>query len=168
MLDLKIVDLEYQISEGDFMDAYEVFWRSRKHGSKSELIWGAVAVVFGVILLYVGYLIGWALVASGVMLAALIPLRHFLHKRAYRENPVFAGSTSVSFGEEHIQVANPLGESRLKWSFYRSAMESDAFFMPMISKRSFSIIPKRSFASEEEMASFRDLLESKLGEIKRI
>ncbi len=150
------------------MAAYEAFWRSRKLGSMGEFVWGTVAVVFGVILLLSAHLIGWALVAAGVILAALVPLRYLLHRRAYRENPAFAGLTAVSFDEDLIKVANPIGESQLKWSFYKNAMESEAFFLPMISKRSFSIIPKRSFASEAEIDSFRVFLESKLGATKRI
>ncbi len=145
------------------MAAYEAYWRSRKLGSKGELMWGAVALVGGVALLLSAYPIGWALVAAGVLLAALVPLRYLLHKRAYRENPAFAGLTTVSFGEELIEVVNPIGESQLRWLFYKNAMESDAFFLLMISKRSFSIIPKRIFTSEAELDLFRALLESKLG-----
>ncbi len=150
------------------MDAYEAFWRSRKHSSKGDVIWGIATIAGGAILLLSGYLIGWGLIVAGAILAAIVPLRYLLHKRAYRENPTFAGLTVAKFDERLIAVENPNGNSQLNWSIYERAMESDSYFMPMISKRSFSIIPKRSFTSEAEMNSFRDLLESKLGPVVKI
>lgn len=160
--------LEYRISEGDFMAAYEAFWRSRKLGSKAELIWGAIAMALGVAFLLSAHRIGWAVVATGAALATLVPLRYVLHRRAYRESPAFAGPTAVTFSDDIIEVVNPIGESQLKWSLYQSALESEDYFLPMVSKRSFSIIPKRSFASEAEIDSFRTLLEAKLGEVTKI
>ncbi|MDF1852226.1 MAG: YcxB family protein [Verrucomicrobiales bacterium] len=160
--------LEYQISEDDFMEAYEAFWRSKNLGGKTELICGAAAVIGGVALLSAASPIGWILLVAGVILAALVPIRSFLHRRAYRENPAFSGLTSVSFEDEVIEVVSLVGESRLSWSVYLSAMESDFFFLPMISKRSFSIIPKRAFATEDDLDAFRELLESKLGPTAKI
>jgi len=162
------MNLEYQISEDDFMAAYEAFWRSGKVGSKGEFMYGAIAVIAGVVMIFLAYSIGWVMIAVGAVLVSLVPIRRLLHKRAYRENAAFAGSTKVRFGDEIIEVVNPIGESRLKWSFYKKVMESDAFFLLMISKRSFSIIPKRIFTSEAELDAFRSLLESKLGAITTI
>ncbi len=150
------------------MSAQEAFWRSRKIGSKGELVWGAVGVTGGVALLVNGSPWGWALFAVGAILAIFVSARYLLHRRAYRESPAFSGLTAASFGEDHIQVVNPIGSSQLDWSLYQSAMENDAFFLPMISKRSFSIIPKRAFVSGADIDEFRALLESKLGSVVKI
>ncbi len=160
--------VKYRITESDFMTAYEAFWRSRNLGGKTELVSAIMAISGGLLLLWLDNSLGWLLVSSGAALGAVVPLRQFLHRRAYRENRAYSGDTTVRFSDDQIDVSNPIGESDLNWSFYQSALESDDFFMPMISKRSFSIIPKRVFASEEEMDSFRSLLESKLGAIKKI
>jgi len=64
---------------------------------------------------------------------------------------------------------SPVGQSKLEWSLYRAALETDEFFLPMITKRSFSIIPKRAFASQADIDSFRAPgLTEKLGAVDQI
>ncbi|MFT4546177.1 MAG: hypothetical protein ACI9MB_000118, partial [Verrucomicrobiales bacterium] len=165
----KRLRLEYQISQADFMAAYEAHWRSLHLGTGRALIEGSLAILAGIAFVCFGHWFGYVIVALGLMFLAFILLRRFLHRRAFAENPKFAGPIVATFEEEGIRSSSALGESTLEWSIYNHVVfETDDYFLPMISKRSFSIIPKRAFGCDDEVAAFRQLLTEKLGEVRLI
>ena len=162
------MELKYQISEADFMSAYEVLWRSRKLGTLNSLAWGAIGVLGGVVCLMLGAWVGHVLWAVGALLILIVLLRSFLHRRAYRENPKFTGPITAVFEDTEIRVESAVGESRLEWSVFSEATEADEVFLLMMSKNVFSIIPKRTFDGEAaEIDAFRALLSTKLGAVRR-
>ena len=55
------------------------------------------------------------------------------------------------------------GETTLTWDYFRKWKEGKEVFTVYQSDRIMQIIPKRAFASPEEMAEFRELLTKKIG-----
>jgi hypothetical protein len=48
--------------------------------------------------------------------------------------------------------------SQVKWTTFRHHLESNTAFLLFLSPMSFYIVPKRAFASEEQLTQFRALL----------
>lgn len=160
--------LEYQISEADFMAAYEAFWRSRKLGTKRNLVEAFVAVLAGIAFVCFGQWFGYVLGGVGLVMLAFTFIRRFLHRQAYFDSPKFVEPIVAEFKDDGIDTSSAVGESRLEWSIFESVLEADDYFLPMITKRSFSIVPKRAFASPADEETFRELLAEKVGGVRRI
>lgn len=154
--------LKYSISEAEFLEAYEAHWRIKKQSSKSNLIYGVVALLLGgALYFYIGW-IGVLLAAVGAILIVMVMLRRFLHIRAYRENKKYRDQIEVVFTEEKIEVRSNDGESKLNWSVFQKYVDTQHFLLLYISSNSFSIIPKQAF--KDDLDPFLEFAKNKISQ----
>jgi hypothetical protein len=80
-------------------------------------------------------------------------------KQQARGRPKMLAETTWTVDEQQAVVANAFHETRTEWSGWRACAETGGYFILTLStnKRLVQFIPKRAFASAEEMAAFRDL-----------
>lgn len=157
----------YTINETDFLNAWECLWRSRNQGTRTAHLLGLGGAAFGaLVFILVPDIRGLALALMIVgSLLALFPfLRRWLYLRAFRSNPKFHLPTEADFGEDVIVTRSEIANAELKWDLYRQVLESENAFLLMHGKQTFSLLPKRAFASDEEIVEFRSLAARKLGE----
>ncbi len=84
----------------------------------------------------------------------------------FKRSAKFQERTTLSFSEERIHYKTPSIESTLDWSLFTGLIEDDALFLlPYKAPRTYAIIPKRAFASEEAKAEFRELVRKKVAQV---
>ena len=77
-----------------------------------------------------------------------------------------SGKRHYIFSSEGIFAETPLGNANVRWATYRYVKETRGFFYLYSQANFANIIPKRSFASESAIASFRELLKTHIAKTK--
>jgi len=80
-------------------------------------------------------------------------------KQQARGRPRMLAETTWTAEEQQVTIQNQFQESRMDWGAWRACDELAGYFiLPLATnRRFFQFIPKRAFASAEQMAAFRDL-----------
>jgi hypothetical protein len=81
----------------------------------------------------------------------------------YRWNPRFRDPYTVTIDEEQIRIKTPMSDLHLSWSYYQRAIEGRQTFLLVAERNFVSMIPKRVFRDEEEVAAFKEFLARKIG-----
>lgn len=79
----------------------------------------------------------------------------------YRKAATFKDRFKVSFEDQHMFLENERGSRSWPWSAFSSVIESPHFFHLYFDSRSFFIIPKEAFRSDE-LNEARQLLRQKI------
>ena len=83
--------------------------------------------------------------------------------RAFKTQKQMKEKIEFTFNEDGTSFKRELYSSQQKWAYYRSILEGQNVFLLFINKKTYSVIPKRCFASEDELASFRKFADPKIG-----
>jgi hypothetical protein len=105
-----------------------------------------------------------ALIYPGIGLLALAWLFGVVPILAVRRmNPASRDQEQVfTFSDEGATVVSATGEAKFLWSAWIKYQETGRFFLLYPSKQIVHIMPKRAFASEQELVDFRNLLKQKV------
>jgi len=106
---------------------------------------------------------GTSILAIVVLLFAFILfallLFPFLRMRAiFRGTPTSANPKRVTFRADMILVESAEAKSELKWTLFSRVLETPQVFIFALGKTGGTYIPKRSFASPEDIAFLRKLV----------
>ena len=148
------------------MAASNAHWSAQRQGTRSNGIFGVIAFVLGVVIAFVAFWTGVALASIGVLLIAMVWIRSWLWRRAFREAKKYQGDITLVFGDDKIHVENAVGTSDLEWSFYSWYMDTPAYLLLYMSKRTFAVIPKAVFEGDTAAKAFVDMVASKLARIR--
>ena len=88
-------------------------------------------------------------------------------RKTFAQQKVLQQPYSFELTEELFFATAAYGETRLTWDYFRKWKEGKTLFIVYQSDRIMQIIPKRCFASAEEMVEFRALLTKKIGTAKK-
>lgn len=99
-----------------------------------------------------------------VLICGFIVVIHLANLRKLDEYGYFKNIIQGSANDDEILFKNELGETRLNWkNFHKTIETEDAFWLTYEkNKNAFQIVPKRAFASEDEIRAFKDHLRSKI------
>jgi len=164
-----LVHVDYEISEQDFMDAQRLAVRK----SSVRLIrWTRLVLpLFGLFLLV--FLVISAVTqgfsdrfipgfAISLMFLSIPLLSWRTQKKMYANSPSMHGTLSLDVNDEGIQFGGKTFSSKVSWSHFARFLEDNkAFVLYQQNQRIFNIVPKRNL-SLEQVAAFRQYLESKL------
>ena len=103
----------------------------------------------------------WA--AIWLLLAHLYVLRPWLHYRGWVREPNVTGECEVKVEADALHAGNARVESRYEWSMFTRRIERGGLFVLRIGKKQMIVIPKSAFASDEDLARFREIVTSKIG-----
>jgi len=106
----------------------------------------------------------WSGSAFGVMFAPV-----FLYAMVYgssyssahsilRNTPALQGPTVWAFTENGISVVGPTARGELQWNSFLQVRETREQFLLYQSKNLANVIPKRSFATHEEISRLREMI----------
>ena len=84
-------------------------------------------------------------------------------KKIFRQQKSLHSPYSIEVGDEMIFTKSENGESKLPWDFFIKWKENSGLITLYQSDIMLHIFPKRSFASPEEVAQFREMLIKKIG-----
>ena len=80
----------------------------------------------------------------------------------FRRNPKFREEYCLTFSPESIHFKTASIDSTLQWDYYERIIENSRLFLLMYGKGLYTLIPKRCFHSDEELNTFRALIEEKI------
>lgn len=75
----------------------------------------------------------------------------------FRSNPKFQEEYHLTFTPESIHFRTGSVDSTLRWTHYERVLESENLFLLTYGKGLYTLIPKRSFASDAAISAFRTL-----------
>jgi hypothetical protein len=84
--------------------------------------------------------------------------------KQYKSSPIMQNEMEYTITDEYIESSNPLSGGRISWDGIIKAVESDTEFLLYASSKFSNFLPKRVFASAEQINIFRGLVKEKLGE----
>ena len=75
---------------------------------------------------------------------------------------------SCLIDQETFMIKNQFNEIRMKWENFYKVIESPDLYLLFFAKNQFQFIPKNAFQSEIEIQTFKNLLASKVSNIKEL
>jgi hypothetical protein len=112
--------------------------------------------------MHVGALV--ALVPALMVLLTYISALFFAgpRKRFLRDPKLGSEGFEIEFSDEGILLRAPDAASRMNWSFYSRVVETERVYVLIRGTMQMTVIPKKSFNSAAQEASFRRLLKRHL------
>ena len=152
------MQIEYEISEQDFLDAQKLAVRNAPNVTTRLLLrvlpfWG-VFVFLGV---------AWPVFKEGFAWKAemIVPLAFATlclaspllvkraYQRAYRGNPSYKGKRTLILNESGLDLSGPTFSSQLKWENFIRFVEDEKVVLLYQSGQVVQIVPKRQLAPEQ-------------------
>ena len=160
---LQPLRVHYQISLAEYVEMARL-----RH--RSSLRWivglgiGFLGVAAGILYYFaVDHGSGIFMVAtSSFFLALLLLIPTLVFRKEYRNNPKLFGLRTVVIGERGIVSDSPLGHIEATWDNFEKLRETENLFVLYQSRDVIGILPKRVFASQNELDRCRTLLAAKI------
>jgi len=168
--DESVVEFEFTVTFRDYLRL--VYWHSfRRRPVLGPLLAGIPALA--ILVLAVGSRRGheslsgwraWALGLAGIgcWLALLAAAVYVPARRAYASNRAMQGPRRHRFSREGVASESEMGSGRMSWEACWRAFETKTDFYLYFANNLAYLIPKRCFASSQEMETFRSILRSSL------
>jgi len=150
------MQMEYEISEQDFLDAQKLAIRSHPSHYARLVYRGLPYIGGGVILVAL-----WLLCLDGLSTTYFLPLALGVtcllmptiskqaQKKLYRKNSNLHGPRTMVLDEQGLNFSCPTFSSKLKWPFFLKYVEDDKTFVLFQSNQIFHLIPKRQLSPQE-------------------
>jgi len=102
------------------------------------------------------------IVGSSLWFILMITVWFLLPLTIYRRAATFKDHFTMDFENDDFCVGNERGSRSWPWSALKNFMESPHFFHLYFDSRSFFLVPKSGFASNDEIYEMRQLLKEKV------
>lgn len=102
------------------------------------------------------------LVGSALWFVLMLTFWFFLPGAVYRRASTFRDHFTMKFTEDQFSLGNERGSRAWPWKALQSFLETPHFFHLYFDSRSFFLVPKDSFANNEEVYEMRQLLKQKV------
>jgi hypothetical protein len=154
------VKLQVRQDVGDYLAAVRAFYLRD---------YGAFKIILGTFLIPT-YIFVWLVLMNVGVLVALVPALMVLltytsalffagpRKRFLRDPKLGSEGFEIEFSDEGILLRLPDAASRMNWSFYSRVVETGRVYVLIRGTIQMTVIPKKSFTSAAQEASFRRLL----------
>ena len=163
---METISIRYRITEPEFMAACNAHWSTQRQSTLSNAIAGATAIVIGLVMLFFVFWLALFLAAVGAILLLITWLRSFLWRRAFREARKYTEDISVVVKDDVVHVETAEGKSDLNWTFFTWYLDTPDHILLYPTKRTFSVIPKKSFPDAKSIDQFLDAVKTKLKRIR--
>lgn len=148
-------------------DYNEAIWyhASRSPAARGSKLMAGVMLMLGIVTLFSHTS---ALLSAGLFAVAVFqwfspPWASLLKSYAARRRSTNYGQEhDIEFSDSGIRVKTPKTDNALPWNRFIGAVESPASFLIYFTRHQFLVIPKRVFASPDQVGSLRKLLLSKV------
>ncbi len=101
------------------------------------------------------------LLSSVLWFSLMIAFWYLLPIIIYKKSATFKDKFKATLGNEDFTIENDRGSRKFKWKEFSTTMESPHFFHLYFDARSFFIVPKEAFLSEE-LQEARKILTTKI------
>lgn len=104
-----------------------------------------------------GKAFAWIAVGFGLSTLLIIIQRRSQTRKRLRHSRSQAGPTELIVRQSGLTVSEQDSRTELAWSRFINLRESENHFLLYRSVDTYSIVPKRGFANEEEVNAFREI-----------
>ena len=161
------INLTYQLSENELMDVIRAqsmrTWSFRFLAGFIVILYAYIAVqqiVYGATLELMFFTLAPVILVTVILV--LFTLSNPLVRRRIRKEPKYTCEQVWQFSEERIHWQTPYAEANRVWETYPRVEEDSKYFIFFLKSNAFTPIPKRAFASADEIIRFRELLKRKM------
>ena len=164
------MQLEYQLTIEDYREALNAYPKTEFHWTFA----GLASLVIGIRLLRLATgtplkMIAYGLGQDVVFLVILYVVgRLFLqvtNLRQWKTQPTLFQPQTIDASDDQLLIKTPYSESTNQWPLYTHFQETRNLFVIYQAKTVFSLVPKRSFGSSDQVSEFRQLLQQKIGRL---
>ena len=164
-----MITIEFDHRLDEHQRARRLYYRRKSWLARADKVVALALVAFGSFSVWLAGPRWWSLIWF-----VLAPLEWFdvlsidplVVRYMFKRSPKFHERTRLSFSEDRIHYKTPSIDSTIDWNLFTEVIEDDELFLlPYKAPRTYAIIPKRAFGSEEAKAQFRDLARRKLGQV---
>ena len=167
------IELDFTLSEQDYSNSTRIFYANQPS------IWiglglSAIFFVYGFILLFTS---GSETLTTSLVVIALFPVLLLVYfvlspNRVAKRIAQFERFTAPQhwrIDDEEVQITQTFGDATVKWSDFVGVVESKEYILLRfaVNRNAFQIVPKRAFASQQQMEAFSDLVKQKIGRGKK-
>ncbi len=164
-----MITIEFDHRLDEHQRARRLYYKKKSSLARADKIVAIFLVVFGVASVWLAGLRWWSLiwfVLAPLEWFDLLSIEPLILRYVFKRSAKFHERTTLSFSEERIHYKTPSIDSTLDWSLFTGLIEDDELFLlPYKAPRTYATIPKRSFASEEAKAEFRELVRKKVNQV---
>ena len=168
---LKPVELVFTYTKQEYLRAARHYLLASKTITLRNVVLVGVLVVFALAYgIWGGFNTGSVvlLVLGGVVLLLGCTLYFYIPARSYSKTGKYHEEYRLAFTGEGIHFTTPSIDSQIGWATYTDAWESREVFYLITGPQAYTVVPKRAFAGEEQMADFRALLAARVAPIKPV
>jgi len=159
------INLRFKYTQSEYVKADRKYLLASKTISKANIIFVAAFFVFSVVYLLLSSFSGAGIFAcTAAVIAGMIGcVLYFLTPaQKFKSYAKFQEEYSLAFSVDGISFKTSTVGSELKWDIYLEAWECHDFYFLIQASRTYTLIPKRAFASAAEMKDFEYLIASKM------
>jgi len=163
------IHLSFRYSELDYVRGMRAHYASRLR-LKLDVAVAAATALLGVYLWQSPDSRGWGIglvCLSAVFVLMLVAAFTVIPRLVFRREPKFQDEYSLKFSPDGIHFRTVHINSQLQWSMYSRALIDSHSFVLYHGTHSFTVIPKRSFETNEQLAAFESLVSEKIPEISK-
>lgn len=164
-----IIHLTFQYTERDYVRAMRAHYASRLRVKFDLAV--AVATALSGIYLWASLDSRWwgvgLICISATLLLMLFAAFFLIPRLVFRREPKFRDEYSLAFSPDGIHFRTAHIDSQLQWSMYNRVLVDAYSFVLYHGVQSFTVIPKRVFASAEQKAAFEQLVSENIPMISK-
>ncbi len=157
--------IEFQYSPDEY---YRAVWLHYRQGlsPKLDIFASILCFIIGIAFLNRGNTpIAYILISVSILLLGLIIAARFIIPRIiFNNHPKYREQYTLEFSEEGITFKTASIDSKLLWSLYNRAVIDSEHYLLYHGKNTFTVIPKRTLQSHDDLRRFESLITAKLGD----
>jgi hypothetical protein len=162
------VTTTYKLTEQDFMNGCGQLWAHRAMGRTGNYVVAGLVVALGLMLLWQGVpgWWGWGLLIGAAVFIGLDISRDQIWRRYYRGAAKYQDEITATLSEDGVAVRSAEGANDLPWSHFKNYVMTRDYIVLLLDQRSFSLIPRTSFATHADHANAEVLFTANLKPLK--
>jgi hypothetical protein len=164
-----MITIGFQYTARDAVEAYRLYATTTPIRSIGRAV-ALMCLVFGGLLLFFWGIQWYTALLFAVAVIEWFDLIPVLQGWfAFRTNAkLYARMWETTFDDEGVRARTSTDELHRSWAAYTTLLESERLFLLVYGKGLYGTIPKRAFANDEEIRTFRGMVESKGISVRQI
>ena len=164
-----MVTIEFDHHLDEHLKANRLYYKTKSWFARADKVVAIFLAVFGLVSLWLVGVRWWTviwLVLAPFEWFNLVSIEPLMVRYVFKMSAKFQERTKLSFSDERVHYKTRSIDSTLDWSLFTGLLEDEELFLlPYKAPRTYAIIPKRAFSSEEAKCEFRELVRRKVTQV---
>lgn len=159
------IAIRYDNELSEHLDAARLYYAGTRLARVDKIV-AVLLVGFGAFLVHAAGVQWWTLIWFPLAVLEwfnVLSLQPLQIRYTYRTNPKFRETYEVEFSDSGIRFKTENIDSTIAWDHYSQLLENERVFLLVYGRHMYSVIPKRAFSSQGDMAEFREMVGRHIG-----